>query len=285
MPRPTTLTTRIFLDSGSPDDTRSTLDLLGFLDGQTTNPSLVAKALRADNPDIALKQQELMDAYKGIVQNISQMIPHGSVSIEVYGDKDTVAETMITQGREMNTWIPNAHIKLPTTKAGLEAANVLTGEGVRVNMTLIFSQAQAAAVHAATFGAKKGDVFLSPFVGRLDDRGENGIDLISRISDMYKKEESHVEILTASVRNIDHFLASIAAGTDIITCPKKILDEWAASNFITPEATYSYTRDDLSSIPDASVSLTQSWQEYNIQHDLTDTGLQKFADDWNALIA
>jgi transaldolase len=192
---------------------------------------------------------------------------------------------MITQGREMNTWIPNAHIKLPTTKAGLEAANVLTGEGVRVNMTLIFSQAQAAAVHAATLGAKKGDVFLSPFVGRLDDRGENGIDLISRISDMYKKEGSHVEILTASVRNIDHFLASIAAGTDIITCPKKILDEWAAGDFITPDATYEYTRDDLSSIPDASVSLTQSWQEYNIQHDLTDTGLQKFADDWNALIA
>src|SRR3989339_217562 len=118
--RPQNIKTRIFLDSGDPQETKQVLSALGFLDGQTTNPSLIAK----------------------------------------------------------NTWIPNAHIKFPITASGLEAAHILTSEGMRVNMTLCFSQQQAAAVYVATRGVKKGDVFLSPFIGRLDDQGENGMNMI-----------------------------------------------------------------------------------------------------------
>ena len=93
-----------------------------------------------------------------------------------------MAEDMLPQGREMFSWIPNAHIKFPTSHEGLKAADQAVQEGLRVNLTLCFSQEQAAAVYAATKGAKKGDVFVSPFIGRLDDRGENGMDLIANIT-------------------------------------------------------------------------------------------------------
>src|SRR3989344_4842731 len=102
------------------------------------------------------------------------------------------------QGKEMFSWIPNAHVKYPTTKAGLEAAHRSIQEGMRVNMTLVFTQEQAAAVYAATKGAKRGDVFVSPFIGRLDDRGENGMDLIKNIIKMYRGGDGHVLILGAS---------------------------------------------------------------------------------------
>jgi len=281
--RPSTLNIRIFLDSGDPDDTKKYIDLLGFLDGQTTNPSLVAKKLKANNENIKLDTNELNEAYKKIIQEISPLVPE-SVSIEVYGDKDTPADQMIAQGREMNTWVQNAHIKLPTTMAGLKAAKTLTKEGIRVNMTLIFSQEQAAAVHAATLGAPKGSVYLSPFVGRLDDKGQDGISLIKNIADMYKKADSHVEILTASLRNFDHFFGAIAAGTHLITSPAKVLDEWAQNNMQPPNEQYVYNAKGLSPIPYQQLDLTKHYSEYNLKHDLTDVGLQKFADDWNNLI-
>lgn len=283
MPRPENLSTRIFLDSGDPDATTAYINMLGFLDGQTTNPSLVAKKLKAENPNIKLNQQELNNAYKKIIQTISPLVPE-SVSIEVYGDKDTPANQMIEQGREMNTWVNNAHIKLPTTAAGLQAAEALTKEGIRVNMTLIFSQEQAAAVHAATKGAPKGSVYLSPFVGRLDDKGQNGISLIENIAKMYSEADSHVEILTASLRKFDHFLASIKAGTHLITSPTKVLDAWKEQNMQLPDENYQYDAGDLTDIPYQELDLNKHYSEYNIQHDLTDVGLQKFADDWNELI-
>src|SRR5208337_2698352 len=125
-------------------------------------------------------------------------------------DSATKAEAMLEQGREMFGWIPNGHIKFPTSAEGLKAASLALKEGLRVNMTLCFSQAQAAAVYAATRGARKGDVFVSPFIGRLDDRGENGMDLIAHIIRMYGKGDGHVEVLTASVRKIDHLLYALA---------------------------------------------------------------------------
>lgn len=283
MPRPANFSTRIFLDSGDPDATTAYTDMLGFLDGQTTNPSLVAKKLKAENPNIKLNQQELNDAYKKIIQTISPLVPE-SVSIEVYGDKDTKAEDMIAQGKEMNTWAPNAHIKLPTTAEGLKAAEALTKEGIRVNMTLVFSQEQAAAVHAATKGAPKGSVYLSPFIGRLDDRGEDGMSLIANILKMYKQTDSHVEILSASLRKLDHFYGVIALGGDLITSPAKVLDAWKKDGMTIPDKTYTYDAGDLTPIPHQELDLTKHYSEYDIQHDLTDVGLQKFADDWNELI-
>ncbi len=268
--------TKIFLDSGDPAETKQALSVLGFLDGQTTNPSLIAK-----NPQTAGRKflkEELLDFYRGVVKEVSSLIPEGSVSIEVYADNSTSAEEMLKQAREFNAWIPNFHIKYPTTTQGLKAAEISIKEGLRVNMTLVFSQAQAAAVYAATKGAKKGDVFISPFVGRLDDRGENGMDLIKNILKMFEQGDGHVEVLSASIRSLEHVIKTFELGADIITAPLKVLKEWKTSNKQTAVS------NKLKPIPYQKIDLNRPWQEYDIQHELTDKGLEKFASDWNALI-
>ena len=286
--KPSSLPAQIFVDSGFPEDTKKVIDLLGFLDGQTTNPSLVAKKLLANSKqpiaNSTLSEEALLEKYKEIVHDISALIPQGSVSIEVYADKETPAEKMVEQARVMNAWIPNAHIKLPTTTEGLKAAEMLVTEKIRVNMTLVFSQEQAAAVHAATRGAKEGDVFVSPFIGRLDDRGENGMDLIKNIATMYKTANSHVLILAASLRTMNHFMGSISSGADILTCPLTIIEEWVQSGMHVPGEDYQYDAGSLTRIPYVELDLTRKWQSFTIRHDLTDAGLQKFADDWNGLI-
>ena len=208
MNRPGDLKTKIFLDGGIPQETKDTINLLGFLDGQTTNPTLVTKHpkfLAYSQKGEKISQQQAWEIYREIVLEISPLIPEGSVSIEVYADSETKASEMISKGRELYKWIPNAHIKLPATSQGLEAAEVLCKEGIRINITLCFSQEQATAVYAATSGAKKGDVFISPFIGRLDDIGENGMDLIKNIIRVYSQGDGHVEVLVASVRNMDYY--------------------------------------------------------------------------------
>ncbi|OGL83780.1 transaldolase, partial [Candidatus Uhrbacteria bacterium RIFCSPLOWO2_02_FULL_46_25] len=217
--RSTGLNTRIFLDGGDPKETREILELLGFLDGQTTNPTLISrnaevKARLSKNKKFSV--QEIYEFYREVVKELAALIPEGSISIEVYADKNTSAKEMLAQGRQMYHWIPNAHIKFPTTAEGLQAAKHAVEEGMRVNMTLCFTQAQAAAVYAATLGARRGQVLVSPFVGRLDDRGENGMDLIGNIIKMYKQGDNHVEVLTASVRTLDHLLDAIALKADIV---------------------------------------------------------------------
>jgi len=280
--RPTGLKTKIFLDSGDPAETREALEVLGFLDGQTTNPSLIAK-----NPATAGKKfskDELLDFYRGVVEEVSSLIPLGSISIEVYADASTSADEMLVQGRGFYKWIPNAHIKYPTIVEGLKAAEISAKEGIRVNMTLVFSQEQAAAVYAATMGIKKGDVFLSPFVGRLDDRGENGMDFISNTIKMYSSGDGHVEVLVASVRSMEHFMRSIELGADIITAPLKIIKEWAAAGMPTMSEKLKVESGKLKLIPYQEIKLNQSWQSYNLKHEMTDKGIKKFASDWNALI-
>jgi transaldolase len=282
--KPKNLQTKIFLDSGNPEDTREVLSILGFLDGQTTNPSLVAQ-----NPEVQgrisngnpFTREELMKKYTEVIQAISAQIPNGSVSIEVYADGQTSSQEMLEQAHMMYQWVPNAHIKLPTTEEGLKAAWSLTEEGIRINMTLVFSQAQAAAVYSATFGARKGDVFLSPFIGRLEDQGQRGIDLIKNTMEMYRGGDGHVEVLAASIRTLDHLKACFAAKVDIVTVPKKILIEWADSGF-----DMSIAEDDnsLAHIPYETVPLGYEVEAYDIKHELTDAGLTKFALDWNKLI-
>ena len=169
--KPEGLTTKIFLDSGDPAETRQVIEALGFLDGQTTNPTLVAKnpyARERFEKGDKFTKEEIFDFYKKVVTEVAEMIPHGSISIEVYADDTVSADTMFEQGKDMFTWIPNAQVKYPILPAGLEAAKRSIEAGMRVNMTLCFTQQQAAAVYSATRGAKKGDVFVSPFVGRLD---------------------------------------------------------------------------------------------------------------------
>mgnify|MGYP000129599978 FL=1 len=285
--KPETLKTKIFLDSGDSKDTESILSLLGFLDGQTTNPSLIAVSPGAKERLLKgekFSKKELFDLYKETVQQISSLIPEGSVSVEVYADKDTGANEMYEQGKEMFSWIKNAHIKYPTNKEGLKAAERSIKEGMRVNMTLCFTQEQAAAVYSATKGAKKGDVFVSPFIGRLDDKGENGMQLIENILNMYAKGDGHVEVLTASVRSLSHFMAAVNLGSDIITAPMKILTEWQEAGSLGATKGYVYEKGELKGIPYEEINLEKSWEEFNIQHELTDKGIERFAEDWNNLI-
>jgi transaldolase len=277
--------TKIFLDSGDPKETRDAINALGFLDGQTTNPSLVVKNPQAQARLLSgnkFSAAEVLNLYEGIVKEISGLIPKGSVSIEVYADKDTMAEEMLDQAKEFWKWIPNAHIKYPTTTEGLKAAEISIQEGMRVNMTLVFTQEQAAAVYAATKGAKKGDVFLSPFVGRLDDIGQDGMDLIKNILKMYEQGDGHVEVLSASIRNEKHFIKSIELGSHIITAPLSAIKKWKDGGMPMHLKT-SETRT-LNAIEYKEISLENPWQDYNIQHDLTDKGLEKFASDWNSII-
>lgn len=267
---------RIFLDSGDPAETREAIKLLGFLDGQTTNPSLIAK-----NPETAGKKftkAEILEFYHKVVEEISGLIPEGSVSIEVYADAHTGTVEMLTQATEFYSWIPNAHIKFPITAEGLRAAEVAVQKGMRVNMTLCFSQEQAAAVYVATKGAVNGQVFISPFVGRLDDRGENGMDLIANIIRMFKQGDGHVEVLTASVRNVEHMRRAIELESDILTAPLKVLKEWKE------EEVGQSNNSNLKTIPYKEIDLNKDWQEFNIKHELTDKGIERFANDWNSLI-
>jgi transaldolase len=285
--RPDNLKTRIFLDGGNQEETRGLIKLLGFLDGQTTNPTLIAK-----NPGARLRLEkgekfdpsEILDFYRGVVTTISGLIPEGSVSVEVYADASTTAEAMLRQGREMYSWIPNAHVKFPTSREGLKAAERAAGEGMRVNMTLCFTQEQAAAVYAATRGARKGQVFVSPFIGRLDDRGENGMDVIANIIRMYQGGDGHVEVLTASVRSMDHMLCALKLGSDIITAPYEILKSWGERGMPVPGPEYAYDAKGLKPIPYRELDLAKKWQDFDIRHDLTDKGMERFSLDWNALI-
>lgn len=285
--KPNDLKTKIFLDGGDPNETKGIIKLLGFLDGQTTNPTLIAgnptvKNFLNGNNKFSLNS--LYAFYRSMAKEISEAIPKGSISLEVYADKKTSAEAIIKEAEEMFSWIPNAHIKLPITREGLKAAAYLSTAKIRINMTLCFSQEQAAAVYAATKGAFKGQIFISPFVGRLDDRNENGMDLIKNIIQMYGQSDGHVEVLTASVRNLDHFLYAIQLGSNIITSPSKILKEWMEKGMPLPGADYSYNRENFKSILYKNFDLEKYWQEFEINHPLTEAGIERFSNDWNKLI-
>ncbi|MBI2578755.1 MAG: transaldolase [Candidatus Aenigmarchaeota archaeon] len=283
--RPKNLKTRIFIDSGDPGETAKIMDMLGFLDGQTTNPTLISRNPEAQRilTERGFSKNEIFYFYRKTVEEISRMIPKGSVSVEVYADKSTTAEEMLEQGREMFAWIPNAHIKFPATAEGLKAAERAVMEGMRINMTLCFTQEQAAAVYAATKGARKGNVFVSPFVGRLDDLGENGMNLAENIIRMYKEGDGHVEVLTASIRSTDHLLYALSIGSDIITAPFKVLKEWAEKGMPLPENSYNY-RPELKEIPYKKTDLSRNWKEFVFSHTLLDKGIERFSNDWNSLI-
>lgn len=285
--KPANLKTKIFLDGGDPGETVQIIDILGFLDGQTTNPTLISR-----NPEAhgrlergeKFSEKEVYSFYQGVVRELSSLIPDGSISIEVYSDLSTKAGAMLEQGREMFGWIPNAHIKYPCSTEGLKAAEQAVKSGLRTNMTLCFRQEQAAAVYAATIGAKKGDVFVSPFIGRLDDRGGNGMDLIDNILKMFRRGDGHVEVLTASVRSYDHMLYALKLGSDIITAPFKALKEWGEKGMPVPGDEYSYNAGELKAIPFVELDLSKKWQEFDISHELTVKGMEGFSADWNKLI-
>lgn len=286
------LPSKIFIDGGDPAETAEAKKLLGYIDGQTTNPTLISK-----NPEAVARlskgekfdKKEVYDFYKKVVSEISPIVDW-SVSIETYSDKNTTANEMLEQSKEMYRWIPNAWIKFPTTTEGLKAASQAVKAGMRVNMTLVFSQEQAAAVYSATKsvnstpGVERGGVFISPFVGRLDDQGEDGMSLVSNILKMYKSGDDHVLTLSASVRTLSHLLYALKLESPIITLPFKVFKQWAETNFQLPEENFTYAPSDLTPIEYKNLDLSKLWTSFDIKHELTDVGIEKFSADWNSLV-
>jgi len=190
---------KFFLDTANLDEIREAAGL-GLLDGVTTNPSLIAK----ENADFQKRIVEICE----IVQ--------GPVSAEV---TCTDTEGMCKQGRELSKLHRWVVVKVPTTKAGLKAAKCLVGEGIKVNVTLCFSPAQALLV------AKTGATYVSPFLGRLDDIAHVGMDLIHDMVTIYRNYGFKTQILAASLRHPLHVVDAAKAGADVATMPFKVFEQ------------------------------------------------------------
>lgn len=293
----------IYIDGGDPEETRAADAMLkkaGYhgLDGQTTNPSLIAKNFAAKNGGKKVSMGDAFAEYKRVVTQMSSIIPNGKISIQVIGDPATMTtRDMITQARDRVTWIPNGIIKIPCTKAGLAAVEVFCQEGP-VNVTLSFSQDQAAAVYNATKTHNYG-MFVSPFVGRFDDRGENGMDVVANILKMYRAlGDGHVKVICASIRNINHLMYTLWLKCDIATIPFKVFKEWADPSagsgrvpFALPPKNYVYDPSaqagvkGLTEIPYKELTLDKPWESYDLHHDLTDAGISKFWEDWKSIVS
>lgn len=305
-------TTKFLLDSGNPKEYKEIASLAtkqgSILWGSTTNPSLIAKKLVNNK----ISQKEAFDLQKEIVLEIVSIVP-GAVSAEVYADESTSAQEMVEQGREIATWHRRVVVKLPTTLEGFKARSILRREKIPVNNTLVFSQAQIFAIclHEQIMQQHYGPIddlwppFISPFVGRLDDIGENGMDIVRQgmkikrlFTTTLPKSTLAIWMLAASVRTTHHMAAGIAANTELITAPAKIYREWFALSHDEQEALVkpvnqttlkpiSYWNPNPALFKlDTEETFMDALQsnKLDIHHKLTDKGLVKFADDWKAII-
>src|SRR5215831_14723927 len=276
---------KILVDGGDPQETTRIRQLIGFVDGQTTNPSLIAK-----NPEVMhlvesghrLTEREEAAEYRKIVQAVSPLVGDAGVSIEVFADLNTTADEMLNQGREMNSWISNAYIKYPCTTEGLRAAQRSVAEGMRVNITLCFSQQQAAAVYVATKGSQT-PVYVSPFVGRLDDIGQNGVDVVKNIKRMFDHSDHHVLVLAASIRTLQHLLYAFHVRSELVTVPAKILEQWVKQGMTLPGNDFNYNPTGAE-IPYQDLNLEQTWEQFDIDHELTRKGIEKFVSDYKSTL-
>ena len=189
---------KLFIDSGNLKEIESLVPL-GIIDGITTNPSLLAK--------------EPGD-YREILKKICRIV-EGPTSAEVVA---TDAEGMIREGRDLASIDEHIVVKVPFTREGVKACRTLASEGLRVNVTLIFTAAQA------LLAAKVGATYVSPFVGRLDDIASNGMGLISEIVEIFENYEFTTEVLVASTRGPMHIVEAARMGADICTCPAAVID-------------------------------------------------------------
>ncbi|WP_138420509.1 fructose-6-phosphate aldolase [Aquibacillus sediminis] len=206
-----------FLDTANIEEIKR-INRLGLVDGVTTNPSIIAKEGRD---------------FKEVIKEICSIVD-GPVSAEVIG---LTVDEMVQEARDIATWASNVVVKIPMTEAGLEAVNILSSEGIKTNVTLIFSVAQG------LMAAKAGATYVSPFVGRIDDMGEDGIELIGNLNKTLNNYGLESKIITASVRTIGHLEQAAVAGAHIATIPGALLPKlWS--------------------------------------HPLTDIGIQKFLEDW-----
>lgn len=213
---------KFFIDTANVDDIRKANDI-GVICGVTTNPSLIAKEGRDFNE---------------VIKEITSIVD-GPISGEVKAT--TVdAEGMIKEGREIAAIHPNMVVKIPMTVEGLKAVKVLSAEGIKCNVTLIFSANQA------LLAARAGAAYVSPFLGRLDDISQPGIQLIEDIVGIFSNYDIQTEIICASVRNPIHITDCALAGADIATVPYKVIEQM-------------------------------------VYHPLTDAGIEKFQKDYKAV--
>lgn len=191
---------KFFLDTANLEEIRNA-EALGVADGVTTNPTLIAKEGNVD-----------------FMKHIGEIckIVSGPVSAETTSNN---RDEMLKQGREYVKIAPNVVVKCPLTRDGLEATRVLNEEGIKVNVTLCFSSAQA------VVAAKAGASFISPFLGRLDDIGDNGLQVLSDIIEIYRNYGWKTEVLAASLRHPIHVIESARLGADIATMPYKVLEQ------------------------------------------------------------
>jgi transaldolase len=209
---------KFFLDTANLEEIRQGVSF-GVIDGITTNPTLVAKEKRP---------------FREHIIEICNLVKDGAISAEVVST-DTAG--ILREGREIAKWHPNVIVKIPTIPDGVRALSILSKEGIRVNMTLVFSAPQALIV------AKAGAYFVSPFVGRLDDIGSDGLTLLREIMDIYKAYNYPTQVLAASLRHPLHVIAAARMGAHIGTMPYKVF-------------------------------------EMLFKHPLTDRGLEGFLKDW-----
>lgn len=208
---------RFFIDTADIEEIRQA-NLRGWVDGVTTNPSLIAKT-----------GKPFFEVIKEICKEID-----GPVSAEVIGLE---VDQMLKEGREIAKIADNVVVKVPLTENGMIAVKKFTAEGIKTNVTLCFSVMQA------LLAAKAGATMVSPFVGRLDDIGSNGMELIADIVQMYQNYDFNTDVLVASVRNPIHIQQSALLGADIATIPFKVMQQMT-------------------------------------HHPLTDKGIKMFLDDW-----
>jgi transaldolase len=208
---------KIFLDTANVDEIKEGV-ALGVVDGVTTNPSLATKEKRPFRP---------------LAEEICRIVP-GDVSLEVIA---TDFEGMKKEGEELSQIAPNVVVKVPLTPDGLKAVKYFKGKGIRVNQTLCFSATQA------LLSAKAGSTYISPFLGRLDDIGHIGMDLVRDICEIYRVQGLTTQVLAASIRNPLHVIDAAKAGAHVVTMPFSVL-------------------------------------QMLMKHPLTDIGLKKFLDDW-----
>ncbi|GBD79958.1 Probable transaldolase [Tetragenococcus halophilus subsp. halophilus] len=187
---------KFFLDTANVEEIRR-IEKLGLVDGVTTNPTLISKEGRP---------------FKEVIQEIAGFVD-GPVNAEVVGLK---AEEMITEARKLAAWGDNIIVKIPMSEEGLEAVHALTKEGIKTNVTLVFSVAQG------LMAAKAGASFISPFVGRLDDIGKDGVELVAELKQVMDEYGYKTEIIAASVRHLQHLESIALTGADIATIPGSI---------------------------------------------------------------
>lgn len=299
--------TKFLLDSGDPQEYTASQQTArahqSEIWGSTTNPSLIAKKLGSQK----LTPKEAFSHQKELVLQIVAIVP-GAVSAEVYADQTTTAENMAEQGREIASWHPRVVVKLPTTIEGLKARTMLRKEGITINNTLVFSQEQVFAIslHEKLMQKEYGKTksgwpcFISPFVGRLDDKDKNGLGFVSeamQITHTYF-ESDLVWMLEASVRNLYHLKAAIEIGSELVTSPKEIYDEWfgltqAEQDEIDvhdhvstlqniPAWTPSKRLQEITTLDEFMEAVEKN--DLNITHALTTAGIEKFVEDWKKIL-